>query len=218
MFAASCRSNRLQMAAKTAEPIRSYKLFWEVFYSLMSWFDDDVLFLFCLLGQVEVDKQVFRGTGPNKKVAKASAALAALNSLFSGSKSASIKKKRPNPPVSRSPTDKLLSFTSRSVKDSAVRVKTPSVSLQPKRPVASVLTIPTLAARPPRVPVIPRAPYISSPPTHSYIPPGESRLFKSHAYLCSVTPGVGLHLNLNDSSSQRVSILFRSKVRKVCMI
>lgn len=50
--------------------------------------------------QVEVDKQVFRGTGPNKKVAKASAALAALNSLFSGSKSATVKKKRPNPPVS----------------------------------------------------------------------------------------------------------------------
>lgn len=52
------------------------------------------------LPQVEVDKQVFRGTGPNKKVAKASAALAALNSLFSGSKSAASKKKRPNPPVS----------------------------------------------------------------------------------------------------------------------
>lgn len=53
-----------------------------------------------MLWQVEVDKQVFRGTGPNKKVAKASAALAALNSLFSGSKSATNKKKRPNPPVS----------------------------------------------------------------------------------------------------------------------
>ncbi|XP_032371472.1 spermatid perinuclear RNA-binding protein isoform X1 [Etheostoma spectabile] len=90
--------------------------------------------------EVEVDKQVFRGTGPNKKVAKASAALAALNCLFSGSKSTSIKKKRPNPP--------------------------------PKRPVASVLTLPALAARPPRVPVIPRAPYISTPPTHGYIPPG----------------------------------------------
>lgn len=51
-------------------------------------------------GQVEVDKQLFRGTGPNKKVAKASAALAALNSLFSGSKTTSSKKKRPNPPVS----------------------------------------------------------------------------------------------------------------------
>ncbi|KAG8011750.1 Spermatid perinuclear RNA-binding protein [Nibea albiflora] len=50
--------------------------------------------------EVEVDKQVFRGTGPNKKVAKASAALAALNSLFSGSKSTANKKKRPNPPVS----------------------------------------------------------------------------------------------------------------------
>uniref|UniRef100_A0A7N8YJH6 Spermatid perinuclear RNA-binding protein-like n=1 Tax=Mastacembelus armatus TaxID=205130 RepID=A0A7N8YJH6_9TELE len=51
--------------------------------------------------EVEVDKQVFRGTGPNKKVAKASAALAALNSLFSGSKSTTNKKKRPNPPVSK---------------------------------------------------------------------------------------------------------------------
>ncbi|XP_059193071.1 spermatid perinuclear RNA-binding protein-like [Centropristis striata] len=90
--------------------------------------------------EVEVDKQVFRGTGPNKKVAKASAALAALNSLFSGSKSTSTKKKRPNPP--------------------------------PKRPITSVLTLPALAARPPRVPVIPRAPYISTPPTHGYIPPG----------------------------------------------
>lgn len=56
-------------------------------------------FSWCLLWQVEVDKQVFRGTGPNKKVAKASAALAALNSLFSGSKSTTNKKKRPNPPV-----------------------------------------------------------------------------------------------------------------------
>ncbi|XP_047448558.1 spermatid perinuclear RNA-binding protein-like isoform X2 [Mugil cephalus] len=90
--------------------------------------------------EVEVDKQVFRGTGPNKKVAKASAALAALNSLFSGSKSLTNKKKRPNP--------------------------------QPKRPVASVLTLPALATRPPRVPIIPRAPYISTPPTHGYIPPG----------------------------------------------
>lgn len=51
--------------------------------------------------QVEVDKQVFRGTGPNKKVAKASAALAALNSLFTGSKTTTNKKKRPNPPVSK---------------------------------------------------------------------------------------------------------------------
>ncbi|KAM9393347.1 spermatid perinuclear RNA-binding protein-like [Pholidichthys leucotaenia] len=90
--------------------------------------------------EVEVDKQVFRGTGPNKKVAKASAALAALNSLFSGSKSISSKKKRLNPP--------------------------------PKRPVASVLTLPPLAARPPRVSVIPRAPYITTPPPHGYIPPG----------------------------------------------
>nr|XP_020450811.1 spermatid perinuclear RNA-binding protein-like isoform X2 [Monopterus albus] len=90
--------------------------------------------------EVEVDKQVFRGTGPNKKVAKASAALAALNSLFSSSKSMNNKKKRPNP--------------------------------APKRPVASVLTLPALAVRPPHVPVIPRAPYISTPPAHGYIPPG----------------------------------------------
>uniref|UniRef100_A0A3Q0RF92 Uncharacterized protein n=1 Tax=Amphilophus citrinellus TaxID=61819 RepID=A0A3Q0RF92_AMPCI len=59
--------------------------------------------------EVEVDKQVFRGTGPNKKVAKASAALAALNSLFSGSKSTTNKKKRPNPPVSE--TIKVLRVT-----------------------------------------------------------------------------------------------------------
>ena len=49
---------------------------------------------------MEVDKQKFRGTGPNKKVAKASAALAALKNLFSGSKGPSGKKKKPNPPVS----------------------------------------------------------------------------------------------------------------------
>uniref|UniRef100_A0A8C2Z2R5 Spermatid perinuclear RNA-binding protein n=1 Tax=Cyclopterus lumpus TaxID=8103 RepID=A0A8C2Z2R5_CYCLU len=91
--------------------------------------------------EVEVDKQLFRGTGPNKKVAKASAALSALKSLFSGSKPTSSKKKRPNP--------------------------------LPKRPAASVLTLPALAAaRPTRVPVIPRAPYISTPPTHGYLPQG----------------------------------------------
>ncbi|TNN52402.1 Spermatid perinuclear RNA-binding protein [Liparis tanakae] len=90
--------------------------------------------------EVEVDKQLFRGTGPNKKVAKASAALSALKSLFSGAKPASSKKKRPNPP--------------------------------PKRPVASVMTLPALAARPTRLPVIPRAPYISTPPTHGYLPQG----------------------------------------------
>uniref|UniRef100_A0A665TUS7 Spermatid perinuclear RNA-binding protein-like n=1 Tax=Echeneis naucrates TaxID=173247 RepID=A0A665TUS7_ECHNA len=48
------------------------------------------------------------------------------------------------------------------------------VFVQPKRPVTSVLTLPALAARPPRVPIIPRAPYISTPPTHGYIPPGKS--------------------------------------------
>ncbi|XP_062307636.1 spermatid perinuclear RNA-binding protein-like isoform X3 [Osmerus eperlanus] len=51
--------------------------------------------------EVEVDKQKFRGTGPNKKVAKASAALAALKNLFSGSKGPSGKKKKPNPPMKR---------------------------------------------------------------------------------------------------------------------
>uniref|UniRef100_A0A096M3A5 Uncharacterized protein n=1 Tax=Poecilia formosa TaxID=48698 RepID=A0A096M3A5_POEFO len=98
--------------------------------------------------EVEVDKQVFRGTGPNKKVAKASAALAALNSLFSGSKPTNVKKKRLNP--------------------------------APKRPLTSVLTIPTLAARPPRIPVLPRAPYISTPPTHGYIPPDFSVFGSKH--------------------------------------
>lgn len=53
----------------------------------------------CFVSQVEVDKRVFRGTGPNKKVAKASAALAALNSLFSGAKAPSNKKKRVNAAV-----------------------------------------------------------------------------------------------------------------------
>lgn len=45
--------------------------------------------------------------------------------------------------------------------------------LQPKRPLASVLTLPALGASPVRMPVIPRAPYISTPPAHSYIPTGE---------------------------------------------
>nr|XP_043882020.1 spermatid perinuclear RNA-binding protein-like [Solea senegalensis] len=92
--------------------------------------------------EVEVDKQLFRGTGPNKKVAKASAALAALNTLFSGPESTSNKKRR------------VIS----------------AVSPPPKRAVTSVLTLPVL--RPPRLPVIPRSPYISSAPTHSYLPPG----------------------------------------------
>eukprot|EP00066_Takifugu_rubripes_P003209 XP_003965625.2 PREDICTED: spermatid perinuclear RNA-binding protein [Takifugu rubripes] len=44
--------------------------------------------------QVEVDGQKFRGAGPNKKVAKASAALAALEKLFSGPNAAANKKKK----------------------------------------------------------------------------------------------------------------------------
>ncbi|TUP85234.1 Spermatid perinuclear RNA-binding protein [Bagarius yarrelli] len=44
--------------------------------------------------KVEVDGQKFRGAGPNKKVAKASAALAALEKLFSGPNAASNKKKK----------------------------------------------------------------------------------------------------------------------------
>ncbi|KAI4876392.1 hypothetical protein NFI96_017852, partial [Prochilodus magdalenae] len=43
---------------------------------------------------VEVDGQKFRGAGPNKKVAKASAALAALEKLFSGPNAAGNKKKK----------------------------------------------------------------------------------------------------------------------------
>ncbi|XP_066466665.1 spermatid perinuclear RNA-binding protein isoform X4 [Tiliqua scincoides] len=44
--------------------------------------------------EVEVDGQKFRGSGPNKKVAKASAALAALEKLFSGPNAAASKKKK----------------------------------------------------------------------------------------------------------------------------
>ncbi|KAL3041563.1 hypothetical protein OYC64_019699 [Pagothenia borchgrevinki] len=44
--------------------------------------------------EVEVDAQKFRGAGPNKKVAKASAALAALEKLFSGPNAAVTKKKK----------------------------------------------------------------------------------------------------------------------------
>uniref|UniRef100_A0A3B3QHL6 Spermatid perinuclear RNA-binding protein n=1 Tax=Paramormyrops kingsleyae TaxID=1676925 RepID=A0A3B3QHL6_9TELE len=44
--------------------------------------------------EVEVDGQKFRGAGPNKKVAKASAALAALEKLFSGPNAAGNKKKK----------------------------------------------------------------------------------------------------------------------------
>ncbi|KAH0615594.1 hypothetical protein JD844_005046 [Phrynosoma platyrhinos] len=44
--------------------------------------------------EVEVDGQKFRGAGPNKKVAKASAALSALEKLFSGPNAAANKKKK----------------------------------------------------------------------------------------------------------------------------
>ncbi|XP_077139632.1 spermatid perinuclear RNA-binding protein isoform X1 [Ranitomeya variabilis] len=44
--------------------------------------------------EVEVDAQKFRGAGPNKKVAKASAALAALEKLFSGPNAVNNKKKK----------------------------------------------------------------------------------------------------------------------------
>ncbi len=48
---------------------------------------------------MEVDGQKFRGAGPNKKVAKASAALAALEKLFSGPNAAGNKKKKIIPQV-----------------------------------------------------------------------------------------------------------------------
>uniref|UniRef100_A0A8C2ZWZ6 Spermatid perinuclear RNA-binding protein n=1 Tax=Cyclopterus lumpus TaxID=8103 RepID=A0A8C2ZWZ6_CYCLU len=51
--------------------------------------------------EVEVDGQKFRGAGPNKKVAKASAALAALEKLFSGPNAAANKKKKILPQVKR---------------------------------------------------------------------------------------------------------------------
>ena len=46
-----------------------------------------------------MDGQKFRGAGPNKKVAKASAALAALEKLFSGPNAANNKKKKIIPQV-----------------------------------------------------------------------------------------------------------------------
>ncbi|KAG9263272.1 spermatid perinuclear RNA-binding protein-like [Astyanax mexicanus] len=51
--------------------------------------------------EVEVDGQKFRGAGPNKKVAKASAALAALEKLFSGPNAAGNKKKKILPPQTK---------------------------------------------------------------------------------------------------------------------
>ncbi|KAM7018760.1 spermatid perinuclear RNA-binding protein-like isoform 1-T1 [Tautogolabrus adspersus] len=90
--------------------------------------------------EVEVDKQVFRGTGPNKKVAKASAALAALNSLFSGSKSTNNnKKKRPNPPPKR-PVASMLTLP-------ALAARPPRVPVIPRAPYIS--TPPTHGYIPP---------------------------------------------------------------------
>ncbi|KAE8291759.1 Spermatid perinuclear RNA-binding protein [Larimichthys crocea] len=89
--------------------------------------------------EVEVDKQVFRGTGPNKKVAKASAALAALNSLFSGSKSTANKKKRPNPPPKR-PVASVLTLP-------ALAARPPRVPVIPRAPYIS--TPPTHGYIPP---------------------------------------------------------------------
>lgn len=52
--------------------------------------------------QVEIDGQKFQGTGSNKKVAKAYAALAALEKLFpEGSNSEANKKKKMAPMVHR---------------------------------------------------------------------------------------------------------------------
>ncbi|KAL4623133.1 spermatid perinuclear RNA-binding protein-like isoform X1 [Arapaima gigas] len=53
--------------------------------------------------EVEVDGQKFRGCGPNKKVAKASAALAALEKLFTGSSASASKKKKVLPQVKGAP-------------------------------------------------------------------------------------------------------------------
>ncbi|KAK6306592.1 hypothetical protein J4Q44_G00235170 [Coregonus suidteri] len=90
---------------------------------------------------VEVDKQKFRGLGPNKKAAKASAALAALKRLFSDSKDPRNKKRRPTTPV--------------------------------KRTVSSTVSIPAHAHSRPRTRLgMHRAPYISAPPTHGYLPTG----------------------------------------------
>lgn len=50
---------------------------------------------FLLILQVEIDGQKFQGTGSNKKVAKAYAALSALEKLFpDGSNSEAAKKKK----------------------------------------------------------------------------------------------------------------------------
>lgn len=71
---------------------------WWLMYDVISC---STLLIPCSRWQVEVDGQKFRGAGPNKKVAKASAALAALEKLFSGPNAAGNKKKKIIPPVGR---------------------------------------------------------------------------------------------------------------------
>lgn len=53
------------------------------------------------LSQVEVDGQKFQGSGSNKKLAKANAALAALEQLFPNCPPEPIKKKKFNPMVNK---------------------------------------------------------------------------------------------------------------------
>ncbi|MEQ2171966.1 hypothetical protein GOODEAATRI_015998 [Goodea atripinnis] len=99
---------------------------------------------------VEIQGTTYQATGNSKRTAKLQVALKALQALGF---------------VLRSDGD-LDSLSADEKSDGEGK------NDRPKRPLTSMLTIPTLAARPPRVPVIPRAPYISTPPTHGYIPPG----------------------------------------------
>ncbi|XP_061672254.1 spermatid perinuclear RNA-binding protein-like isoform X3 [Syngnathoides biaculeatus] len=64
--------------------------------------------------RVVVDKKVFQGTGPNKKVAKANAALAALNCLFTKAEAAGGKKNPTNTAPKR-PTSSTLMLATRPV-------------------------------------------------------------------------------------------------------
>lgn len=57
-------------------------------------------FFVVALYQVEVDGLRFRGCGPNKRVAKANAALAAIERLFSAHNANGNKRKRPYTKVS----------------------------------------------------------------------------------------------------------------------
>lgn len=57
-------------------------------------------FYFIAVYQVEVDGLRFRGCGPNKRVAKANAALAAIERLFSSHNANSNKRKKPYTKVS----------------------------------------------------------------------------------------------------------------------